>query len=187
MDRLRQALLRRLAATAAALLAAGCGRDAPHTVYVQSDWSPEEEGKIVEAIDDWNALAERRLADPRPLLVYGGRASVPEFAREAMDDGRSVIYRIGRPTPEIDALERETGPFGGYGCYGDMLLVPYHLCQDCDDYLRYLRITTTHELGHFLGFPHYQNRPGIMNPGDWDSDRLTAADEDMFCQFYDCR
>jgi len=183
MDQLRLEVLRPFL-VAATLAAAACGRPLPQDIYIDSSWNPEEAAIIEEAIDEWNELSRTHLKDPQPVLVYRGRYT-DDFQPDDFGDDFHVIYRIGR-LEQVPEFLRDDPP-GGYGSYGDMLILTFNICEGCDEYAGYLRTVALHEIGHFLSLSHYEHKAGIMQPGNYDIKHLNEADVGEFCCIYDCK
>jgi len=165
---------------------AGCGRrDIPVDVYIEDHWSDEEEAAMVRAIDEWNRTANEYLKDPGPILTYRGRHS-SRFSVDVFQDDVHVIYRIGSEA-EIPEFMRDDPP-GGYGTMEDMLLFTFNLAEGNDSYLeQWLEAVTLHELGHFLGLPHFESEVAVMNGEGLGALHLNEADIRQFCIAYECR
>jgi len=210
----------RLILPLAAVLSA-CGRDLPLEIVIEDAWTGMELESIEQAIAEWNSAAGSRLSRPGPVLVVTGRTA-DTFHLHDLEDDQHVIYRISETTPDFLELESVTGEGRGYGTYGDVLisanhgpLLPWYCAEDTyyqerpdgdyeaylleygadrlhADCVAFLRPLVLHELGHFIGLAHFENRPGIMNSGEYVTGiavletHLTEADLDEFCLVYDC-
>ncbi|KPJ85735.1 hypothetical protein AMJ57_01965 [Parcubacteria bacterium SG8_24] len=112
-----------------------CGPiDFPRDIYVDDNYTADEEAGIIRMIGEVNSLGQEVLG--KDLLIYRGRyRDTDGFAVDDLDDGVSVIYRIESPDDEhyrylADISARDYGGRGvlvGYGPRNDILIFVFNL------------------------------------------------------------
>lgn len=181
MGRLRATIL--IVAGGAGLFC-GCGRsDTPTKFYVEDRWSPEEIAVIRAAADEWNDLAMSRLKRPMRLLEYAGTVH-GQFSPDVYGDVAHVVYRLG--TAEEGGAYFDPDAHAGYATMQDVVIFTYNTGEASDQYGPHLYSVVLHELGHFIGLPHFDHRLGIMNSTMSTTD-LLESDIEHFCAAYECK
>ncbi len=170
------------------LFACGCSIGFPKETWIDSQFTPGEEEAIVLAMRRW----EEQLG--RKLFIYRGRIDAGDFRKEALGDGRHIIYKIEN-IDEGDAREIWEFQNPGYGdghsgwaTYADMLIFMHELREDETEaeYLEILFGILMHEFGHSLFVGHINDERAVMCPdGDYRT-CLTRLDIEAFCSLNGC-
>lgn len=166
-----------------------CAPELPRGIHVEAAFTPEEAAIVSGAIASANDRLGAALVG-HPVLDDLGAISDPDgFQYDDLGDGVGVVYALDPASPEYrwlaDTNERD---YQGYGTLGDVLIAIRLPAAPTDADRQHFRQVVLHELGHYLGLPHVDDREAIMysGPGRLALDTYTTADQQTFCLVYGC-
>jgi len=188
------------------VILSGCTQNLPVVIWIDDNFSEEEEYFILSAIQEWEDATEKN------IFHYRGRHIDNEFNIEDLGDERHVIYKIIEPTEGsrffVDMRIAETGDethdLFGWGMHSDVLIYWYNLLDvyiegvkedrldEAHEFLMWkLEDLVLHELGHFLGISHNDNVESIMCKNRQrenypDPSLVSSYDVESFCRIYNC-
>jgi hypothetical protein len=177
---------------------AGCGitPDLPRHFSIDDRFADDEQAQIRAAAEAWNVVGREYFGSDQ-ILICDGTIGVPDgFNISDFADDRHVAY-LGINDANYQMLTSSLGPYAcGEGTLEDIVLFTFYMHYDGqtrEEYLNFLRMLATHELGHFLGLLHVMDDgQAVMAPstvmreqGDHPN-TLDTRDIQDFCRFHHC-
>lgn len=166
-----------------------CAIDYPKDIWLDSNFSQDEERIIILAMNRWEEQTEI------DLFRYRGRLQTDIFQKENLSDNLFIVYKIEDPE-DGDAHLVWTNTEGylgvakrsGWSTSADMLIFSrtLHERKDEEAYLRRLFSLCLHEFGHVLMIGHIDDPSAMMYPGYYDDKCLTSIDLEAFCAMNEC-
>lgn len=172
-------------------LAPGCLEPLPKEIRIDSRFSELEREALIAELEETNQVLGIELLG-HSVYRYAGIIDDPEgFRWWKMGDEDSVIWKVGRDSPEYAFLKEKYGHLGGYATLGDILMVasipPLDdvVTENIQAELRcQFRRVAQHEMGHNLGLMHSRDPGAVMFDGFVAADTFSLSDKQAFCLAY---
>lgn len=172
-----------------AVVLPACGENYPKEVWIDNNFSDQEEVMIILAMSRWEEQTGQN------LFSYRGRREAGDFRKENLGDGVFLIYKVEnlnegdvRTVWNFDDPGYGDGGHSGWATAGDMLIFSpgFDAKEESVVYLRDLFGVLLHEFGHVLFLGHVKDERAIMNPDVNNDNCLTSLDLEAFCSMNGC-